>query len=844
MLKKGIGYNPLKYLLTVGFSALLVMGFAQEEEQQQEEKEQPSEQRDESQPALIDSIDIVRDYRPMLADAVKIRRNPDMRIDREALEVALRQIAADAYFARNEFKQAYHSPLLKRHPDASPSNIDNHRIGFLAYRAGEYERATSILGRLTATDAFYQSSIISLSHIALQAGDKQRARNGFLKASRLDFDQALKADGLFNYAKILYELDSVQVAQEVLQEYVAQEYADREPDVEKTRSAEELIAEVLLGTSNFLAAVDMLESFNNREREADMVYQKATYYRGLEFYNERAFENSISMFMRSEKFPIEAEMAALATYWKAEAMYEVRKYGEAVESFSRFLRLPAARNTDVYSYANYGLAYAAFRNNSFGMAADYFERFLATEGSSMEENVRYDVIARLGDSYLSLRNYVRANQRYDQLINSEAPNQDYALFQRGIIQGLQGDNETKISTLRSVVEQFPGSNYADDVAFEVPYTYFTTGDYDTAIEGLQQMIEQYPRSSYVPRALVTVGLVQYNKDDAEAAKATFQKVIEEYAATDDARQALRSIENIYLDQGDASSYIKYATNTNISDLSPAEQDNQTFQVAHSLFAREKYGPAVEVINAYFDKFPKPIKEKHARYIRGVSLYRTGHPKEALHDLNIILNDWTSPYTKNTLLTVAALYLNLEEYNEAIVHLKKLELTSEYKENYGYAVTNLMICYFEIGDLDQVAKYVNLIKDYDRSSEEDMAKAHLYGARAMLLEGDVEPAMKELNLAALKSQTAVGAEARYRVGQLQYEDKEYDKAQETAFDVINNMGSHNYWVARSFILLADAYAGKGDDFQAKSTLESVIENYEEDDDVIPSAKERLQKLNNE
>ncbi len=823
--KEGIGYNYLKYLLTGIFSALLVMGYAQE-------------------PTLLDSIDVVRDYRPMLADAVKVRRSPDMRIDREALAVELRQIAASTYFAKNPFRQAYYGKLLERHPDASRSNIDNYRIGFLAYQAREYERATAILEKLAASDAFYQGSIIALGHIALETGDKQRARNAFAKASGLDFDRALKADGLFNYAKTLYELDSARAALEVAQEYIAQGHADRKPDGKDTENPETLLAEILLGTSNFHAGVNMLEAFNDRDRAADRTYQKVTYYRGLEFYNERAFENSISTFMRSEKFPIDAEMAALATYWKAEAMYEVRKYREAVENFSRFLQLPAARNTDVYSYANYGLAYAAFRNNSFGMAADYFERFLATEGSSLDENVRHDVIARLGDSYLAVRDYGRANRYYDQLIDSEAPNQDYALFQRGVIQGLQGDNETKLSTLRSVVERFPGSNYADDVAFEIPYTYFTMGDHDTAIEGLQRMIDRYPRSSYVPRALMTIGLVQYNKDDTEAAKATFQRVVEEHTTTDEAGQALRSIENIYLDQGDASSYIDYAINTNIGNLSAAEQDNLAFQAAHSLFARGQYESAVEAINAYFDRFPKPIQEKHARYIRGVSLYRAGRPREALHDLNIILNDWTSPYTENTLLTAAALYLSLKEYNEAIVHLKKLEITSAYKENYGYAVTNLMICYFEIGDLEQVAKYAKLIKGYDRSTEEDMAKAHLYGARAMLREGKVEPAIKELNLAALKSQTAVGAEARYRVGQLQYEDKEYDKAQETAFDVINNMGSHNYWVAKSFILLADAYAGKGDDFQAKSTLESVIENYEEDDDVIPSAKERLQKLNNE
>ncbi|WP_293933481.1 tetratricopeptide repeat protein, partial [Sphingobacterium sp. UBA6645] len=556
---------------------------------------------------------------------------------------------------------------------------------------------------------------------------------------------------------------------------------------------------------------------------------------------ERAFENSISMFMRSEKVPFDPEMAALATYWKAEAMYEVRKYGEAVDNFSKFLQLPAARNTTVYNYANYALAYAAFRINRYNVAAQYFERFLASEEGSLDKKIRHDVIARLGDSYLSTRNYGRANEYYSRLIKEKAPNEDYALFQQGIIKGLQGDNEGKLNTLRAVVEQFPNSNYADDVAFEIPYLSFTTGDYESAISGLQQMIKRYPRSSYVPRALMTIGLVQYNNNDNEAAMATFQKVVEEYSTTSEAAQAMLSIENIYLDQGDATSYIHYATSNNIADLSVSEQDNLAFQAGRTLFARGQYGPAVEAINAYFDKFPKPRQEKHARYIRGVSLYHTGHPREALHDLNIILNDWTSQYTEQTLMTVAALYLSLKEYNEAIVHLKKLELNSDYKKNYGYAVTNLMICYYELGDFEQMENYVELIKNYDKASEAEIATAHLYSAKASLAKEDKATAMKELNLAALKGKSAASAEARYRVAMMQYENKEYSKAQKSAFDVIENMDEQDYWVAKSFILLADTYARKGDAVQARSTLESVIENYEGDDDIIPTAKARLQKL---
>ena len=54
------------YLLTGILSGMLMVGYAQEEEQKDE------------RPATIDSIDVVRDYRPILADAVKIRQSPDM----------------------------------------------------------------------------------------------------------------------------------------------------------------------------------------------------------------------------------------------------------------------------------------------------------------------------------------------------------------------------------------------------------------------------------------------------------------------------------------------------------------------------------------------------------------------------------------------------------------------------------------------------------------------------------------------------------------------------------------------------------------------------------------------
>ena len=58
-----------------------------------------------------------------------------------------------------------------------------------------------------------------------------------------------------------------------------------------------------------------------------------------------------------------------------------------------------------------------------------------------------------------------------------------------------------------------------------------------------------------------------------------------------------------------------------------------------------------------------------------------------------------------------------------------------------------------------------------------------------------------------------------------------------------MPSHDYWVAKTYILIADNYVAMKDIFQAKSTLQSVIENYEEKEDgILLLAKEKLDSLN--
>ena len=80
-------------------------------------------------------------------------------------------------------------------------------------------------------------------------------------------------------------------------------------------------------------------------------------------------------------------------------------------------------------------------------------------------------------------------------------------------------------------------------------------------------------------------------------------------------------------------------------------------------------------------------------------------------------------------------------------------------------------------------------------------------------------------------SAEGAESKYRVAELLYIRKEYQEAEDVIFEFIDLNTSHEYWMGKSFILLADLYLVREDDFQAVQTLQSIIDYYEKTDDGI-------------
>src|SRR5258708_40167876 len=108
-------------------------------------------------------------------------------------------------------------------------------------------------------------------------------------------------------------------------------------------------------------------------------------------------------------------------------------------------------------------------------------------------------------------------------------------------------------------------------------------------------------------------------------------------------------------------------------------------------------------------------------------------------------------------------------------------------------------------------------------------------------GDNKSGVKEFDYNVANTKTIAAAEAKYNIANIEYHKGRYKASQKTCFDLVKELPNYDYWVAKTYILLADDYVAMKYNFQAKATLQSIIENYKGNDDILPAANQKLDKL---
>ncbi|KAA5547731.1 tetratricopeptide repeat protein [Adhaeribacter rhizoryzae] len=731
----------------------------------------------------------------------------------------IRALVGDAYFQQGDYKNAnrYFNEYVKGKRDIE-NNLE-YKIGFSYYKVGDFKNAINYLKNVALQkDALGQNAAYHLGLSYLKEKNPQFALTAFDQARRQEFDKQITEAAYIKYAQLNYETGNFS---EVINAMA--DFNKKFPKSKFASEADDILSESYLNSNNYAEAIRHIESLSSRSERINQTYQRVTYYQGVKLFNDSRFQEAVQLLDKSLQHPYDNELKAASHFLKGEAYSLAQRYNDAINSYGAVFRTTNANKTEYYPKTRYGIGYAYYNTKQYDKAQTHFAAYINDNSAKSSPAYLNDAIIRLADCYYIAKNYAQALSLYDQAITQNAQDRDYAYFQKGVIYGLTGKREEAAQSLRTLLTQYPKSQYADEGVYQKAALDFEAGSYAAAISGFTDLIQNRSSSRLVPYALQKRGLAYNNLKKPNEAIADFKRVLDEYPSSKIASNALLSLQETMTANNQTEGLEPYIARFRAANPQSNALESIEFEAAKTLYFNEKYAQAITKLENYIKTYPNTTFAGDAKYFLADSYLKSNKKDVALVQFREVVAENQTEYMNRALQRTAELEFDGKNYAEAIKYYSKLSEVSANKREQANALMGMMRSYYLLNDFANTAKVADELIAQGNAALNAYNSGLLYKAKATYGQGNLDEALKQFTATATSATDANGAEAQYAIAEIYYKQNKYKESLDAAQKVGTTFANYDYLLVKSFLLIADNYVAQKEMFQAKATLNSIIEN---------------------
>ena len=341
-------------------------------------------------------------------------------------------------------------------------------------------------------------------------------------------------------------------------------------------------------------------------------------------------------------------------------------------------------------------------------------------------------------------------------------------------------------------------------------------------------------SPYTVKSYLKLGLIYYNLNDLKLAEEYYKRAYDLSPTTSEGAEAKDALKDIAEETG------------NVDGLegmvNASEKDSISYNAAFNKYNRQEFGIAVKLFNDYLKEFPRGFFKDQALFYRGESQFKLEKYPLDMKDYNRIIDENRLQFLESALLRASwIMFYQDQDYSKANAFYTQLYNVASYKENTYVALKGMLRTAYLLNDYDEVILNAGRILNGDQASKDERIEAHYYAAKAHLAGGDIDKAYASFSEAAKLTTNETGVESRFIMADILFQKNQLEASKQQCLEIINDLPAYEEWVIRSYILLADIAAAKGEFAQAKASLRSIIENYEGDEELIELARFKLEQV---
>lgn len=794
-----------------------------------------------------EKYDLLIDYAPKFLDKVSEKRKGEFS-----------KLIGDAYYFKKQYSQAIPYLLTYRRLSSS-TREDNYQLGYAYYQSGDFENAAEMLGKVVnKKDNLSQIAYYQLGDAYLKIKDKERAKNAFKAASDLmGFDDEIRKISLYNYAKLAYELSDNPFNEAIT---AFETFINTYPKDSKVEEAYEFLLKVYMTTKNYDAALASLNKINNKDSRMKMAYQSISFNRGVELFHNAKYTDAITNFKNVHKFPMDKILNAESYYWMAECYYRLQDYDKSVSNYVEFKLEPGAALSPSYYNADYGIGYAYFMKASpfevinnykdavlqqnielLNKSASAFRNFIVLKDRISPEKLQ-DTYLRIADCYYLMRQDKNAIEYYDIAIREGKGDLSYAYYQKSRSQGSIGDNEGKAKTLAELASRYPNSDYKVMSLWELATTYTILGENDKAITTYKEFVQKYPLNANVSSAYGNMAGIFVRTKDYTNARKYILKVLDEYPNDKtEGQKVITLMKLVYEGENNVQGYFTWLESRGMQ-VDKNEREISLYEIVKKSFDEANCANVRKNGEAYLKEITNGPNEISVHFFLAQCLYETDKEKALTH-YNFVISKANNQYYEEALQYGSYLAFEKGDFNLAVSHYNKLEKIASKESNIRTAVIAQMYAHYKLKNNNDLITYATKVLALSNLDEATKVDALLYLGVAYKMNGDYSKANVELEKCHKLTKTIAGAEAKYHLSEILFIQKEYAKCEKSIMELVKQKPSFDYWIAKGLILLGKNYKETKDYFNAKHTLNSVINNYNGKDktEIIAEAQQVMKEV---
>lgn len=718
---------------------------------------------------------------------------------------------------------------------------DMYLLGMSHYMTRDYQAAVDNLKMIKLEeDSISENTCLHLGHSYLRLEDIEKAKLSYATAIRYNINPQAREEAMYNYVQVTYLQnsalgESITAFQDFIREYPNSKYITK---------VYALMADLYLTSKNYKSALEALLTIANPNDKMQQTMQYLRYQLAVDAFVQGKMKDVIRWSNEVvENSPQASTYKTESYYLAAQAHYRMHQYTDCIEEINRYQEQNNSAESTNKNHAIYLKAYALFSQKNYTAAEPLFRSYTQSIASETGNTTYADALNRIGDCLFHARNFQEASNIYALVATLNGYGADYAILQNGYTLGLLHRYADKVSVLTSLTEQYPRSDYADDAMYEIARAQLQQNKYNEAAGTYQSLLKKYPKSNRAAKSMLELGMAYRTLKQYADATQAFKTTIERYSGTEEAYAALENLEQVYVETNNIEEYLAYTkTLTRIKMQTTTSEDSLVYVTAELQYMLGNYPQAAAGLTTYLTRFcPGGRHCTNATYYAANSYYQLKQYAQAMDQYSALADIPGNPYMEEACMRVAELSYDNQEYRTALYYFQRMNEVASSAKTRTTAMVGILRCSHHIGDKQSVIDIATQLLAQE-NIETDIRNEALYcRANAYLQDNQYGLAVVDFTPVAKEVRTQWGAEAKYQVAYCYFQLGAIDMAEQEIMSFTQLQTSHQYWLAKSLILLADINVQRNEVFQAKQYLLALQSNYKLQDDIPTIIEEKLRQI---